>query len=99
MTKIGPAAAPKNLSNRSDYACKTDENRYIGARACRPSVVGAPLRASRNTWRLGPYSFWTSCGIYLKGGGAKREISLGAKAFRRFPEVRPVQDCRCRLPA
>src|SRR5262249_60523226 len=40
MTKIGPAAAPKNLSNRSDYACKTDENRYIAgqgvpAQCCR----------------------------------------------------------------
>src|SRR5262245_20526359 len=40
MTKIGPAAAPKNLSNRRDYACKTGENRYIGgqgvpAQCCR----------------------------------------------------------------
>jgi len=40
MTKIGPAAVPKNLSNRGDYACKTGENRYIGgqgvpARCCR----------------------------------------------------------------
>src|SRR5499426_4851858 len=29
MTKIGPAAAPKNLSNRRDYGCKTGQNRYI----------------------------------------------------------------------
>lgn len=40
MTKIGPAAVPKNLSNRGDYACKTGENRYIGgqgvpAQCCR----------------------------------------------------------------
>src|SRR5262249_16970936 len=30
MTKIGPAAAPKNLKRRRDYGCKTGENRYIG---------------------------------------------------------------------
>src|SRR5262245_62681638 len=99
MTKIGPAATRKNLSNRRDYACKSGENRYIGGQGVPAQCVGALLRASRKTWRLGPYSFWTSCGIYLKGAGAKREISLGAKAFRRFPEVRPVQNCRCRLPA
>src|SRR5262249_27879683 len=99
MTKIGPAATRKNRSNRRDCDCKTGENRYIGGQGVPAQCVGAPLRASRKTWRLGPYSFWTSCGIYLKGAGAKRGISLGAKAFRRFPEVRPVQDCRCRLPA
>lgn len=58
--------------------------------------VGAPLRASWKSWWLGPYSFWTSCGIYLKGSEADRIFSLSVKAFRRFPEVRPVRDCRCR---
>jgi hypothetical protein len=26
-------------------------------------------------------------------------ISLGAEDFRRFLEVHPVRDCRCRIPA
>ena len=58
--------------------------------------VGAPLCASWKTWWLGPYSFWTSCGIYLKGSEADCNFSWGAKGFRWFPEVHPVQDCRCR---
>ena len=58
--------------------------------------VGAPLRASQKRWQLGPHSFWTSSGTDLKGARADRIFLSGAKAFRRFPEVRPVQDCRCR---
>ena len=33
-----------------------------------------------------------------RGQGQSR-ISLGAKDFRRFLEVHPVRDCRCRIPA
>src|SRR5262249_60667092 len=99
MTKIGPAATRKNRSNRRDCACKTGENRYIGGQGVPAQCVGALLRASRKTWRLGPYFFLASCGVYLKGAGGKRGIFLGAKAFRRVPGGPPVQDCRGRVPA
>ena len=49
--------------------------------------VGASLRVLQKTWRLGPSSFWTSCGIYLKGTEVHRSFLFVAKAFRRFPEV------------
>src|SRR5258708_21854407 len=80
-------------------ACKTREILYIGGLGVPAQVVGAPLRASRKSWRSGPHSFWTSCGIYLKGAEANREISLRIRVFRQFPEVHPVRDCRCRIPA
>src|SRR5262245_25263614 len=97
MTKIGPAAARKNRSGRRDYACKTAENRYIGGQGVPAQCVGAPLRASRKTWRLGPYSFWTSCGIHLKGAGAKRGISFGRQGL---PAVSGSPSCpRLQVPA
>ena len=32
----------------------------------------------------------------LKGAGTNRIFRCGARAFRQFPEGRPVRDCRCR---
>src|SRR5215831_15275710 len=95
MTKIGPAAARKKRSNRRDCACKTGENRYIGGQGVPAQCVGAPLRASRKTWRLGLYSFWVSCGISRKGAGANRGLSLE----RRFPAVAGDLSCpRLQVP-
>src|SRR5262249_11147150 len=97
MTKIGPAAARKKRSNRRDCACKTGENRYIGGQGVPAQCVGAPLRASRKTWRLGPYSFLTSCGSYLKRAGGKRAHPFGAKAL---PAVSGSPSCpRLQVPA
>ena len=106
MTKIGPVAwrlARREAKKLANFVNSAVESAWQNP--CHPldrpeggpaQCVGAPLRASQKTWWLGPYSFWASCGIYLKGSKADRDFPLGAKVFRRFPEVHPVRDCRCR---
>jgi hypothetical protein len=49
--------------------------------------VGAPLRASWNRWWLGPYSFWSSCGIFRKEARADYIFPLAPAAsgsFRKY---------------
>src|SRR5262249_3753026 len=97
MTKIGPAAAPKNLSNRSDYACKTDENRYIGgqgvpAQCCRRAFA----RFKENMAGRGLFLFVVLRGLFLKRGGQARDF-FGRQGL---PAVSGSPSCpRLQVPA
>src|SRR5262249_60236798 len=78
MTKIGPAAAPKNLSNRRDYGCKTGENRYIEgqgvpAQCCRRAF--ARFKENMAGWAL--FLFGGPRGLFEKRGGPERDFFLG----------------------
>src|SRR5215510_14723892 len=99
MTKIGPAAAPKNLKHRRDYGCKTGENRYIGGQ-------GVPAQGCRRAFARFKENMAVRTLFLLD---VLRDLSersrepapavLDRMDFRNPPEVHPVQDCRCRLPA
>jgi hypothetical protein len=64
----------------------------------RPGRAGPVCRRAfarfTETWRLDTHSFWMTD---LKEAEARLHFSFGARGFRRFPEARPVQDCRRRV--
>jgi hypothetical protein len=58
---------PKKSRRMSQFGLAKPAESSRQAQGVPAQCVGAPLRASWKTSWLGPFSFWTSCGIYLKG--------------------------------